>query len=93
VVRVCDDVLDELRAGAEPGEAPSRVRIWPEQFDAAIAAGDDGTGRRATYGASPGDRHHPEPYHASPWAGRIDAFFDAPASRAPPATAFTGRPA
>jgi hypothetical protein len=34
---------------------------------------------RSTYGASPGDRHDPDPYlYASPWAGRIDAFFDAP---------------
>ena len=34
---------------------------------------------RATYGASPGDRHHGEPYlYASPWAGRIDPFFDDP---------------
>ena len=36
-------------------------------------------GRRATYGASPGDRHHDEPYlYASPWAGRIDGYFDHP---------------
>ena len=35
--------------------------------------------RRATYGASPGDRDHAEPYlYASPWAGRVDAFFDDP---------------
>jgi hypothetical protein len=73
------DVLEELRAGAEPGEDASIVRIWPEHFDAAVDAGDAAAGRRATYGASPGDRHHPEPYvYASPWAGRIDAFFDAP---------------
>ncbi len=73
------DVLDELRAEAEPDEDASIVRIWPEHFDAAIDAGDGEAGRRATYGASPGDRHHPEPYlYASPWAGRIDAFFAAP---------------
>ena len=73
------DVLDALRAGAEPGEDASIVRIWPEHFDAAIDAGDGAAGRRATYGASPGDRSHPEPYlYASPWAGRIDAFFDDP---------------
>ena len=35
--------------------------------------------RRATYGASPGDRHYDEPYlYASPWAGRIDEFFEDP---------------
>ncbi len=73
------DVLDALRATAEPGEDASIVRIWPEHFDAAVDAGDGGAGRRATYGASQGDVHHPEPYlYASPWAGRIDAFFDDP---------------
>lgn len=72
------DVLDELRAGAAPGEDASIVRIWPEHFDAAIDAGDAAAGRRATYGASPGDGHEAEPYlYASPWAGRVDAFFDA----------------
>lgn len=76
------DVLDELRAEAEPGEDASIVRIWPEHFDAAIDTGDAAAGRRGTYGASPGDRHVPEPYlYASPWAGRIDAFFDAPGFR------------
>jgi len=44
--------------------------------------GDGDAGRRATYGASPGDRHHAEPYlYASPWAGRIDGFFDDPGFR------------
>jgi hypothetical protein len=75
-------VLDALRADAEPQEEATIVRIWPEHFDAAIDAGDGGAGRRATYGASPGDRHHAEPYlYASPWAGRIDAFFDDPGFR------------
>jgi len=33
----------------------------------------------ATYGASPADRHHAEPYlYVSPWAGRVEAFFDDP---------------
>ena len=55
------------------------MRIWPEHFDAAIDMGDADAGRRATYGGSPGDRHHAEPYlYASPWAGRIDPFFDDP---------------
>jgi hypothetical protein len=71
------DVLDVLRAGAGPADDASIVRIWPEHFDAAIDMGDAGANRRATYGASPGDRHHREPYlYASPWAGRIDGFFD-----------------
>jgi hypothetical protein len=71
------DVLDAVRADTGREEDATIVRIWPEHFDAAIDAGDEAAGRRATYGASPGDGHHPEPYlYASPWAGRIDAFFD-----------------
>jgi hypothetical protein len=73
------EVLDALRADAGPADEASIVRIWPEHFDAAIDLGDAGADRRATYGASPGDRHHAEPYlYASPWAGRVDAFFDEP---------------
>jgi hypothetical protein len=55
------------------------VQIWPEHFDIAVDLGDKSAGRRATYGASPGDRHHDEPYlYASPWAGRIAPFFGDP---------------
>ncbi len=70
------EALDVLRAEAGPDDDASIVRIWPEHFDAAIDMGDDGAQRRGTYGASPGDVSHPEPYlYASPWAGRIDGFF------------------
>jgi hypothetical protein len=73
------DVLDAIRAEAGPDEDATIVRIWPEHFDAAIDAGAEAGGRRGTYGASPGDGHHAEPYlYASPWAGRIDPFFDDP---------------
>ena len=75
-------VLDQLRAGAQPDEDATIVRIWPEHFDAAIDLGDEAAGQRATYGGSPGDRHHAEPYlYASPWAGRIDPFFSDPSFR------------
>ncbi len=75
-------VLDALRAGVGPADDATIVRIWPEHFDAAVDAGDQAAGGRATYGASPGDRHHPAPYlYASPWAGRIDGFFDDPGFR------------
>jgi hypothetical protein len=71
------DVLDAVRADAGPEEDATIVRIWPEHFDAAIDAGDEAARRRGTYGASPGDAHHAEPYlYVSPWAGRIDPFFD-----------------
>jgi hypothetical protein len=47
---------------------PSPIHLWPEHFDVAIDAGDEGAGRRATYGASPGDEHHDEPYlYVAPW--------------------------
>jgi hypothetical protein len=73
------DVLDAVRATAGAGEDATIVRIWPEHFDVAIDLGDAAAGRRATYGASPGDRHHTEPYiYASPWAGRIGPFFADP---------------
>ena len=73
------EALEAVRADAESGDDPTIVRIWPEHFDAAIDMGDRDRQRRATYGASPGDRHYDEPYlYASPWAGRIDGFFDDP---------------
>jgi hypothetical protein len=72
-------VLEALRSDAEVDDDPTIVRIWPEHFDAAIDMGDTTRGRRATYGASPGDRHYDEPYlYASPWAGRVDEFFGDP---------------
>jgi len=75
-------VLEAIRADAGADEDASIVRIWPEHFDAAIDLGDQAAGRRATYGASPGDSHHAEPYlYASPWAGRIEPFFDDPGFR------------
>ena len=71
--------LEQLRAEAGPADDVSPVRIWPEHFDCAIDLGDAGAGTRGTYGGSPGDGHHGEPYvYASPWAGRIDPFFDDP---------------
>lgn len=74
------ELLDTLRAAAGADDDASIVRIWPEHFDAAIDMGNGGADRRGTYGASPGDRRHSGPYlYVSPWAGRIDGFFDDPA--------------
>ena len=57
--------LETLRADAQD---PSPIHLWPEHFDIAFEAGDEATGRRATYGASPGDDEHPEPYlYVAPW--------------------------
>lgn len=70
------DVLETLRAEAKEADDASPVRIWPEHFDAAIDLGPEADGRRATYGGSPADGHHPQPYlYASPWQGRINPFF------------------
>ena len=74
------EALEGLRAEARPEDNVTIVRIWPEHFDAAIDLGDGDAGRRATYGGSPCDHIHAQPYlYASPWAGRIDPFFDDPA--------------
>ena len=60
-----DAQLQSLRADAED---PSPIHLWPEHFDLAFDAGDEAGGRRATYGASPGDEKHPEPYlYVGPW--------------------------
>jgi hypothetical protein len=61
-------VLEELRAGT--GNAPdlARVQLWPEHFDLAVDLGSADAGGRASYGLSPGDEQHPEPYaYVAPW--------------------------
>jgi hypothetical protein len=43
--------------------------LWPEHFDAALDLGDEAAGTRGTFGASPGDAAHPEPYlYVTHWA-------------------------
>jgi len=60
-------VLEELRA-RESDRDPSAVQLWPEHFDIAFELGSVAEGRRANYGASPGDEDHPEPYlYVGPW--------------------------
>ena len=52
--------VDILAAFADRAASP--VRLWPEHFDIAIEMGE------VTYGFSPGDEHHPEPYaYVGPW--------------------------
>ena len=73
---LADGALETLRAQAGPQDAVSEALLWPEHFDVAIDLGDDATGRRATYGGSPGDDAHPEPYlYVSPWTKREGAFW------------------
>jgi hypothetical protein len=83
---------DALVAFAATAERPSEPILWPEHFDVAIEAGSEADGTRATYGISPGDAGHPEPYtYVAPWT--------APSETGPStfwnATGFTGaeRPA
>jgi hypothetical protein len=80
-----DRVLETVRADMGAEDAPSRVQLWPEHFDLAFEAGDEEGGRRAGFGASPGDHHDgadPEPYlYVSLWARDQvpdDAFWSAP---------------
>jgi len=64
-------VLEELRADAPPEQAATPPQLWPEHFDVAIELGSEELGRRAGYGASPGDELHPEPYlYVTPWTAR-----------------------
>jgi hypothetical protein len=63
-----DAALRALLAEADSDESPSEIHLWPEHFDIAIELGDESAGRRATYGVSPGDAEHPEPYaYVAPW--------------------------
>ena len=70
--------LEELRFS--PGAVdPERVQLWPGHFDPAIAAGDAEAGQRATYGFSPGDHSHDEPYiYVAAWGDvdRSDPFWN-----------------
>jgi hypothetical protein len=61
-------VLGDL-VDAHRGDEPAPIRLWPEHFDVATELGAEAAGSRATYGASPGDELHPEPYlYVSAWA-------------------------
>jgi hypothetical protein len=64
-----DELLRVLHAEAPSCADASPVRLWPEHFDIAFEQGEEDDGRRAGYGASPGDEHHPEPYlYVAPWS-------------------------
>jgi hypothetical protein len=66
------ELLNRLRGYGTGDDDVSEVQIWPEHFDAATEIGAEARGRRASYGASPGDAAHPEPYvYVSAW-GEID---------------------
>ncbi len=66
------EVLDSFRLKSRPADDPSTTQIWPEHLDAAMETGDEESGKRASYGFSPGDGEHAEPYvYVAAW-GEID---------------------
>lgn len=71
-------VLEELRV--TPGaEDVGRVQLWPGHLDPAVEIGSQDAGQRATYGASPGDHAHGEPYlYVGAWGDvdRSDPFWN-----------------
>jgi hypothetical protein len=97
-------VLAQLRADAASNASPSPpslLQLWPEHFDIAVDLGDTAAGRRANFGASPGDAGHPEPYlYVGPWdrsriaaqASAADPFWNEPFGASLPYTALGGEP-
>ena len=70
---LADGVLRDLYGEAAPVAAPTGNQLWPEHFDIAIEHGEEPAGKRATYGLSPGDAAHPEPYfYVAPWSPPSD---------------------
>jgi hypothetical protein len=64
------DALTTLRHELTGADDASGIHLWPEHFDVAIDAGDPAIGERGSWGGSPGDAAHPEPYlYASLWSG------------------------
>jgi hypothetical protein len=64
--------LEALRTHGGEDDDVSEVQLWPEHFDLATELGDADRGGRASYGASPGDAAHNQPYvYVAAW-GEID---------------------
>jgi hypothetical protein len=62
-------LLEQARFLGGDDDEVSQVQLWPEHFDPAIEMGSETGGRRASYGASPGDEGHLEPYlYVSAWS-------------------------
>lgn len=72
-------VLERLGDECGAQARPSEVQLWPEHFDPATELGVEEDGTRASYGASPGDPDHAEPYiYVAPWGeiDRSDRYWD-----------------
>ncbi|NIR40011.1 MAG: hypothetical protein GWO22_29920, partial [Actinobacteria bacterium] len=77
------EVLEELRGYGVEEDDVTPVQLWPEHFDPATELGNQDLGRRASYGASPGDSGHQTPYvYVSVW-GEIESspYWNAPSFR------------
>lgn len=75
------DVLNELRGHGVAGDDVSPVQLWPEHFDPATELGNSEKGQRASFGASPGDGSHDEPYlYVAPWSevDRSNSYWNDP---------------
>jgi hypothetical protein len=73
-------VINKLRGTGVDDDDVSEAQIWPEHFDAAAELGSAEAGRRASYGASPGDAGFTSPYiYVAPWGefDKSDAFWNA----------------
>jgi hypothetical protein len=65
-------ILSRLGDRIQDADDVSEPQIWPEHFDAASELGSADLGKRASYGVSPGDQAHPDPYiYVAAW-GPID---------------------
>ncbi|HSS32782.1 MAG TPA: hypothetical protein VLL27_05830 [Solirubrobacterales bacterium] len=65
--------LNGLAATASVADGATAPILWPEHFDLAIELGEEAAGERATYGFSPGDENHPEPYaYVGPWRQGVE---------------------
>lgn len=63
------EVLNQVRSHGVEGDDVSEVQLWPEHFDPATEVGSYDRGERASFGASPGDGSHPEPYlYVAAWS-------------------------
>ena len=72
-------VLNEVRSHGAEGDDVTEVQLWPEHFDPATELGDYERGQRASFGASPGDGAHAEPYlYVASWSeiDRADPFWN-----------------
>ncbi len=73
------DTLEVIRDEAEPEDDATEPWLWPEHFDVGTDMGSAQAGARASYGASPGDQGHPEPYlYVAAWSDvdRSDRFWN-----------------